>query len=141
MHRYMLSSPGCWALYGEVLAREYGDLRYMAAHRLTVDAYAVQHPGEPCSQAIQSVAIHLISLHLIFERDHVHAKATRALARLTEGVYEWLTPPAQFEMTIANVSRADSPEEHRSRIEEWARANWQAWSPHHDQIRTWAERH
>ena len=38
VHRYMLSSPGCWALYGELLAREYGDVRYMAAHRLTIDA-------------------------------------------------------------------------------------------------------
>ncbi len=135
----MLSSPGCWALYGEVLAREYGDARYMAAHRLTVDAYAVQHPGEPCTQAIQSVAIHLISLHLIFERDYVPENATKALSRLTESVYEWLTPPAQFELTVAYLAKVASPAEYRGRIEEWARASWQAWSPHHGQIRTWAK--
>lgn len=27
-HRYMESSPGCWAVYGEVVAREYSDLSY-----------------------------------------------------------------------------------------------------------------
>jgi hypothetical protein len=28
-----------------------------------VDAYAVQHPGEPSGQAIQSVSAHLVSLY------------------------------------------------------------------------------
>ena len=50
-HRYMLSSPGCWAVFGEVLAREYSNALYMKNHRLTVDAYAVQHPGKPSRQA------------------------------------------------------------------------------------------
>lgn len=36
-HEYMLSSPGCWAAYGEVLAREYSDNRLARLHRLTVD--------------------------------------------------------------------------------------------------------
>lgn len=40
-HRYLESSPGCWAAYGEVLAREYSDPAYFQVHRLTVDAYAV----------------------------------------------------------------------------------------------------
>lgn len=26
VHKYMDSSPGCWAIYGEVLAKEYSDL-------------------------------------------------------------------------------------------------------------------
>ncbi len=63
-HDHMLSSPGCWAIYGEVLAREYERPAYMADHRLTVDAYAVQHPGEPgwsaayppCSRSASSCA-------------------------------------------------------------------------------------
>jgi hypothetical protein len=42
---YVGSAPGCWLLYSEVLAREYGDFRYTPAHQLTVDAYAVQHPA------------------------------------------------------------------------------------------------
>ena len=68
-HRYLGASPGCWAVYGEVLEKEYGDyLRYAPVHRLTVDAYAAQHPGVPSPQSIQSVAVHLIRLHLVLER-------------------------------------------------------------------------
>lgn len=59
-HDYMLSLPGCWAVYGEVLAREYERPSYMVNHRLTVDAYAVQHPGEPTRAATRSVWLHLV---------------------------------------------------------------------------------
>ena len=58
-HPYIGASPGCWAIYGEVLAREYGEYAYPPVHRLTVDAYAAQHPGVPSRRSIQSVAIHL----------------------------------------------------------------------------------
>ena len=66
-HRYMQSTPGCWAAFGRVLAREYEDQRYFEVHRLTVDAYAVQHPGIPGRQSIQSVAFHLVRLGLFQE--------------------------------------------------------------------------
>ena len=46
-HRYIGASPQCWALFGEVLAREYSDFRYASVHQLTVDSYAAQHPGTP----------------------------------------------------------------------------------------------
>ena len=63
-HKYMLSSPGCWKAYGELLAREYGNpLLFGAVHRLTVDAYALQHPGNPSDRrATQSVWIHYVAL-------------------------------------------------------------------------------
>ena len=44
-HPYYGCSPACWARYGEVLAREFQDPAYFGLHQLTVDAYAVQHPG------------------------------------------------------------------------------------------------
>ena len=80
-HRYMDSSPGCWHVYGEVLSREYGDQAFRVAHRLTVDSYAVQHPGRPTPQSIQSVCIHLISLCLVVERGLTAAYATRVMVR------------------------------------------------------------
>jgi hypothetical protein len=67
-HEYILSVPGCWQLYGEILAKEYMPENYDAdLHRITVDAYAAQHPGIPNRRAIQSVNVHLISLFAIFE--------------------------------------------------------------------------
>ena len=44
-HPYVLSSAGCWAAYGELLALEYEDRTYAVVNRLSVDTYAVQHPG------------------------------------------------------------------------------------------------
>src|SRR3982751_1269864 len=66
-HAYYGEAPGCWALYGEVLAREYSDYRFARLHRLTVDSYAAQHPGRPEPRTIQSVAVHLIGLQLSLE--------------------------------------------------------------------------
>lgn len=51
-HAYLGASPSCWALYGEVLAREYCDPAYFRAHRMTVDAYAAQHPGRAERRAV-----------------------------------------------------------------------------------------
>ena len=65
---YIGASPGCWAIFGEVLARECAEYAYPPVHRLTVDAYAAQHPGVPSRSSMQSVAIQVIGLHLILER-------------------------------------------------------------------------
>ena len=70
-HAYMLSSPACWKIYGEILAREYSNGDYWQVHRLTVDTYALQHPGKQDSRAIQSVNVHLASLYLIFKKKYI----------------------------------------------------------------------
>ena len=62
-HHYIGASAGCWEIYGEVLARKSSDYRYWPAHRMTVGAYATQHPGTSSPQTIKSVAVHLISLY------------------------------------------------------------------------------
>ena len=51
-HAYIGAVAGCWELFGEVLAREYEQPAYFAVHHLTVDAYAVQHPGTPSPRTI-----------------------------------------------------------------------------------------
>ena len=68
-HRYIGASPGCWAAYGRLSEKEASDFRFMRYHQLTVDAYCVQHPGEPSPQSIRSVAVHLVGLHLQLERE------------------------------------------------------------------------
>jgi len=93
-HRYMESSPGCWAVYGEVLAREYGDISYASLHRLTVDAYSVQHPGQPSPQSTQSVALHLMSLCLVLERGVEPARATAFLQAAAEPKGQFVWPGA-----------------------------------------------
>ncbi|MGB5944229.1 MAG: DUF5946 family protein, partial [Leeuwenhoekiella sp.] len=40
-HPYIGASQGCWNLYGQILAKEYGEYDYPElTHRLTVDTYA-----------------------------------------------------------------------------------------------------
>src|SRR2546426_1032303 len=85
IHPYIGASPGCWRTYGEVLAREYGEYAYPAVHRLTVDAYAAQHPGVPGRRSSQSVAVHLMSLCLVLEQGLEPGAATRAIGHIMVG--------------------------------------------------------
>ena len=141
VHRYMDSSPGCWAAYGEVLAREYGDPEYGRVHRLTVDAYAAQHPGRASAQAVRSVAFHLVRLCLVLERGFDMRRAADAMKAVAarKDAYRWLAPPASLgEATVADVLRARNAGEHVAAVEAWARTVWLAWSCHHDTVRAWA---
>ena len=65
-HPSLSASPGCWALYTALLSREFGafDAR---VHQLSVDTYAVQHPGPPSLRAARSVCAHLVALCLSLE--------------------------------------------------------------------------
>ena len=141
-HEYIGAPPGCWAIFGEVLAKEYGEYGYPPVHRLTVDAYAVQHPGTPSRKSIRSVAVHLISLYLMLEHGVALEKATRAIQRAVShgGEFVWLEPPAAVVgwMTVIDVNRAQDLAEHERLVRQWAQETWAAWAQHHDQIRTWA---
>jgi len=140
IHRYMESSPGCWAVFGKILAREYSDASYFEVHRLTVDAYAVQHPGSTNRQSIQSVAVHLIRLCLFLEHGLIPEKANEAMieAGKSKHSFTWLQPPLSLgSITAADVAVAKSVGEHKEIVRAWARESWDAWSEHHDIIRSW----
>lgn len=53
-HKYMLSSPGCWAMFCDIMAKEFSDEQYWKAHQFTVDAYALQHVGKKEEKSAQS---------------------------------------------------------------------------------------
>lgn len=136
----MESSPACWAAFGEVLAREYSDQAYFQVHRLSVDAYAVQHPGKPSSQTIQSVAVHLVRLCLLLERGLPMERANDAMLKASaqEQKFVWLTPPASLgSVTVADVRDAEGVEAHMAAVRRWAQVAWEAWSPHHATVRSW----
>lgn len=140
MHGYIGASPGCWAAYMDVLAKEFGEYRYPECHRLTVDTYAVQHPGTPCRQAIQSVGGHLVGLYFVIERGASAKKATRALGRAVDRCanFTWLDPPESFgPMTVLDVLKAEDLPEHEQLVRQWATSVWNAWSEYHDTVRSW----
>ncbi|MBN8807519.1 MAG: hypothetical protein J0I47_04675 [Sphingomonas sp.] len=126
----MLSSPGCWAAYGALLEREYSDPELFAAsHRLTVDAYAVQHPGLATDRrAVQSVTIHFASLHAILELGWSHADARAHLQRLAGRDYASLPAALRFDLTLADLDGLPVGQ-HRERVEQWAISAYRAWRP------------
>lgn len=141
-HPYLGASAACWALYGELLAREFGPLDYPPEHRLTMDAYAVQHPGVPERRSVQSVAVHLMSLCLVLERGLAPERATPVLGRLPKKDLDlrWLEPPRpNGTLTLRTPLEAAAGEEHARAVEAWARDVWEAWSAHHDTARGWLD--
>lgn len=142
-HPYMLSSAACWASYSRVLGREYGEFGYPETHRLTVDAYAAQHPGTDDPRALRSVAGHLVALHLTLERGMEARVVTRAIGAFLEragGQVTRLEPPSfEGRMNIAQVERARDLAEHTRLVRAWGEDVWGAWSGHHERARAWAE--
>ena len=138
-HKYIGAVAGCWEIYGEILAKEYGEYGYpQLTHRLTVDTYAVQHPGEPNRQAIQSVNGHLVSLYLVLERHFSGQQATEALATVLNHAdrFVWFEPPQpNGQITVIDVVHATNFEAHRKLVEQWATDVWAAWASYHDTIR------
>lgn len=130
-------------MYGDVLAREYASPVLMRVHRLTVDAYAVQHPGVPERRSIQSVWVHLAGLYLTVERGLSHDFARRVIGALTGEAERlaWLLPPDGLgAITVADVARATDTGAHEEEVHRWARSAWAAWHPHHQAVAAIADR-
>ena len=137
-HRYFGASPACWAAYGQVLEREYADPAFFKNHRMTVDAYALQHPGDRSPQAVQSVNIHLISTTLIFkynaksERELKAMQTISAASKKDKNLFEWLKPPASLgHVTVLELLPMTRLDDYLKAVEDWARSAWQAWESHH----------
>ena len=128
---------GCLNLFEEILAREFSDYRYGKIHRLTVDAYSLQHPAAYMRSG-KSFAAHLTGMCAAFEYDDTLA--------LNQAVQKWLStnptidkpaglPEQRGSITIIHIHTARDAEEHTIRVREWAQDVWTAWSDHHDLAR------
>jgi len=134
-HKYIGAVQGCWNLYGELLAKEYGEYGYPElTHRLTVDTYAIQHPGELGRQSIQSVNIHIISLYVILIKNFCGQEATKLIGGVLakQPKFEWLDPPVpNGTKTVKDVLAATNKEEHEKLVREWARDVFACWYSKH----------
>jgi hypothetical protein len=142
IHPEIGASAACWALYGELLAHEYGEMGYPECHRLTVDAYAVQHPGARGPKAITSLGTHLSGLYLVLERDLDGPAATALKNRVaaSEPGFAWLNPPgANGALNVKDVLALRKEMRHCEAIEAWARSVWEAWEIHHQTVAGWVE--
>lgn len=142
-HSYIQATPGCWKLYGEVLVREYSDPQYWRMHRLTVDAYSVQHPDGDDPRAIQSVTVHLVGLYITLVKKLSAEFATQIIGKIIQknkGKFILLERPKNLgKITIQDVWQAKNAEQHEMVIAQWAQSVWEAWQQHHDYIASLAE--
>lgn len=133
---------GCQRLFDEVLARELGDDRYAREHRLTVDAYSLQHPDEYMRSA-KSYAAHLTGAYVAVECGAA-AETNRAIQHWLNGSTA-LRRPGQPEagkrgiLTIHHVHMATDPDDHVRRVREWAVSVWAAWHTYHPIAKQWTD--
>jgi hypothetical protein len=138
VHRYMTASPGCWRIYTELGA---GAMPPTARSPLTVDAYAVTHPGVPGPQSTPSVWVHLVTLCAVLEKGWAveHAVRLRRVGADAFDRWPWLDRPESMgKITVADVGRAVETGdigEAGELVEAWVDAAWGAWSGHHPAVR------
>jgi hypothetical protein len=105
---------------------------------MTVDAYAVQHPGRPGSSSTPSVWIHLAAMHLVLERGWSADRLIsirRVVADGNDG-WPWLTPPAWMGgIGAIDVTSATATDVAKV-VRNWVEAAYAAWADHHAAIRT-----
>jgi hypothetical protein len=144
-HRYMTSSAACWAIFNSLNDPE-RPLAPRAFNNLIVDAYAVQHPGTPSDQTINSVAIHAMVLYGILERGFqpdlalwLRQRPGRVKSTEKHSRFHWLTPPAfDSSLNVAVVAAGRTPLERSELIERWVKDVWSRWSEAHgQQIEIW----
>ena len=112
----------------------------MRLHRLTVDAYAAQHPGENGPQARNSVGIHLSRLALLLDEGWAMERANDAMVSITakKREYPWLSPPELDQVgTFLPVLGAVGSSAHETAVWKWASGVWHAWEPHHETVKSW----
>ena len=128
---------GCLKIFEEILAREFSDYRYGRIHRLTVDAYSLQHPDKYMRSG-KSFAAHLTGMCAALEDEDASA--------LNRAVQKWLStnpqidkpahiPERRGDLNITHVHSAADVDEHVQRVREWARDVWGAWHEHHELAR------
>lgn len=141
IHPYVVSSPACWAAYGEVSARTYQDPQRQGVLQVQVDTYAAQHPGQPGRRSAQSVGIHLMTLCLVLERGADPREGPRLHKQMVQRpVFRWLEPPRiRGLVTVLDVLATGDADSHIAAVNDWGRSVWEAWAPHHATVRAWLD--
>jgi hypothetical protein len=139
VHKYVPSAPGCWHTFGQVQADESLRFGYPPAHRIIVDAYMAQHPGDGSDRRDrQSVFVHLAGLCAVLELKIEPNCATDVLRRVLQAREDFPLLSRQNgpgELTVLHLVGASDLDDYQHRARAWASAVWAAWESHHARIR------
>jgi hypothetical protein len=133
----MSSAPGCWARYGDLVARGIGWGSDRGTVQLGTDAYAAQHATNPDARNRQSVAVHLMSLGATFGLGLPPGRTTALIGGWThrvEGYPNLISNTIHGDLTIVQALDADGTSASAHAIERWARSVWKGWADHHATI-------
>lgn len=146
-HRYLGASSACWTLYANLHNGGEPPLAPSPYNNLLVDAYAAQHPGvAPSDQAIQSVAVHTLTLYGVFVRgvtlDRVlwlRLRPLREQKSSKRGRFHWLAPPSfAGSLTIADIVALPTPTARSQKVKEYVEQVWSLWEyAHQTTIADW----
>ena len=135
-HRYIGASAACWAIFSALNNAGEPPLQPGPFNNLLPDAYAAQHPGTPSPQAIQSVAVHVLTLHGVLAMGTAPKNALwlrqRALRRGKQsgkhGRFSWLTPPSfAGTITVAGIVQTPTPAARTAKVKEYVRSVYDLW--------------
>lgn len=148
-HPYIGSSHACWQVYGEILAREFGDSEYFKIHRLTVDSYAAQHIGDQTDRrARQSANLHMIALYLYFDRKLSMKDIIDFLRKATTDKDDWPAVTQRMQplwLTVNDILPGKSALEHSALVKQWGQSVWDAYADCHTNIiatyNQWCKKH
>jgi hypothetical protein len=135
------SKQECKDFFETILAKEFSDYRYGKIHRLTVDAYCLQHPNVYMISA-KSFAAHLVGMCCAMEYEN-DSDLLRALQKWLNGKKSLEKPEMlkQFgNLNISHLAAATNPIEHSKLVREWAEAVWKDYAVYHDLAKDWIEK-
>ncbi|MCB0175775.1 MAG: hypothetical protein KDJ97_35050 [Anaerolineae bacterium] len=138
-HRYIGASAGCWAVFSALNNAGEPPLTLAPTNILLVDAYAVQHPGQPSPQAVQSVAVHLLALYGVLVKDigvdqavWVKQRALRPGKSGKQGRFTWLSPPPLAEtLTVVDIVNGATPAARTELVARYVTQVWEMWAQKH----------
>lgn len=136
VHKYVPSAAGCWKAFGEVQADEAHRFRYPPAHRMVVDAYMAQHPGDGSDRRDrQSVFVHLVGLCAVLEHGLANPYVTKLLGQVLRHRRGDFPILARTEgpgaLTVLHMTRAADLKDYERCAREWSMAVWESWCAHH----------
>lgn len=134
-HRYVGASPSCWACFSALVNAGEPPLAPHPHNALLLDAYMVQHPGQPSPSAIQSVAVHLLALYGVLDRGvapaqvlWIRQRAVRGSAHDRHARFAWLTPPDfTGSPTIAEIVACTTPTTRTAQVCDYIQTIWGLW--------------
>lgn len=132
----------CQARFEKILEREFTNPVFFKVHRLTIDAYSLQHP-EQYMKSTKSAAAHLTGMCWSMEHSYSqHLAGT--IKKWVDGArtFTRIAPPmplARGEITLNHVIDISDPEKYFIAVTEWAESAWNAWQIHWPQARKWIE--